>query len=610
LNNLIGLQKVKNVVRDQMQTLFPADFTKAETVWNGRGHEAVRAKPDQGRVGILENGKWTEYNTDPYIAKMFDKLTPADSFWLNKVLEVPFRLGVYPLIIKYNPGFLFAANPRRDMARTVRNLYAVEGVPRRELLPNYADPEVVRAVNDYLHGRPNPLAETMIRNKAIGSSWAGFSHIEQENVMTDLLRRYKLAAEPERNAAKRAAMYVPEKINQGGAFLEALPKFASYKTLIERGVAPERASYIVRNYVGTPNFRIKGEWGSVQSSYLPFINIFLQGWRADLKLATNPKTAGGWWMQWALQHGWQATMVGLATAGVFGDDVKRKFEGISEYDKTNYGVLPIGSQPTGEYAATGGKTVYVRFPRDETSRFFSALTYKATRALADKAMGNAPHTDGLPTEVFAFGAGAVPSPSSVLDIASAWKDYAAGQNPVDDFRNRPIISEKNFNAGGTAAVGDLMTWTLNQSGALSLMKYDKEADTTMEAAIGATPIVNRLVKVSDQCRREEQMNSERLDTQAKAKLRVQYNDAVQSLVAQHAWLQRLGREKRTDAQESLYGELHNWKAAFYDRQDAAAWDRRDDKGTQRKLVDEMNKSATDLQRRLKDSAKTAYGTQP
>lgn len=598
LNNLIETQKLKNSVRDSMTAMFPGDFTKAETRWSGRGMEAVPAKPGVGRVMILENGRRVEYDTDPYIAKMFEKLAPADNFWLNKLIGVPFRLGIYPLIIKYNPGFLFAMNPRRDMARTVRNLYAVEGVTRRELLPNYADPEVLTAVNDYLNGRPNKLAKAMIKNKAIGGSWQGFSHIDQETVMTDLLRRYKLADEPQKNAMMRGLLWLPNKVNEAGSFLEALPKFASYKTLIDRGVAPERASYLVRNYAGTPNFTIKGEWASIQNSYVPFINIFTQGWRADLKLATSPKTAGGFWFQWALQHGWQSVVVGLAVAGVFGDDIKRKFAGISEYDRTNYGVLPLGSQQTGEFALQGGKTVYLRFPRDETSRFFSALTYKLTRATADKLLGNPAHPQALPTEAFAFGAGVVPSPSPLLEVASAWKTYLAGQNPQDAFRNRPVISQKNFAAGGTAGAGDMFTWTLNQVGALSLVSYNKNADTTTEAVIGAAPVINRLVKVSDQGRREEQMNSERLDAQAKAKLRIQYNDDVQSLLAQHAWLQSLGAEKRTPAQETRYGDLHDWHSKEYIREDAAAWDERDQAAAQRKIVDAINRAATELKRRI------------
>lgn len=596
LNNLIELQKVKNLVRDQFTQMFPTEFTKAPVRWNGRGMSAVPAKPGTGRVKILENGKLVEYDADPYVAAMFEKSNPQENFWLNKILEVPFRTGIYPLIIKYNPGFLFAFNPRRDMARTIRNLYAVEGVPRRELLPNYASPEVWTAVNDYLQGRPNPLAEAMIKNKAITTSWQGFSRIDQADVMTDLLRRYKLAAEPERNAAKRALMWLPNKINEGGAFLEALPKFASYKTLIERGVGPDRAAYLVRNYAGTPNFTVKGSKASAQNSYLPFLNIFLQGWRADLRLAMNPKTASGWWMQWMLQHGWQAMFVGLASAGVFGPDIKRRYDGVSEFDKTNYGVLPVGEMPGGEF---GSKTVYVRFPRDETSRFFSALVYKLTKATAGQVMHQPPSPNGLPTEMFAFGAGVVPGISPILNVAGAWKDYASGQNPMDPFRNRPVISQQNFNAGGTAAARDMIHWTLSQSGLLNLVAWNPKADTTTELAVSATPIINRLLKISDQGKREAQMNSETLDTQAKAKLRVQYNDDTRALLAQHAWLQKLGPEKRTQVQNQRYAELHVWKTRLYDLADEAAWNSRDHRETQRNIIQQVNTAATKELKRLK-----------
>lgn len=594
LNNLIETQRLKNSVRDQMTALFPGEFTKAETRWTGKRMEAVPPKPNVGRLGILENGRLVQYDVDPWVGKMFEHQSPKDAFWLNKLLEVPFRMGIYPLIIKYNPGFLFAFNPRRDMARTVRNLYAVEGVTRRELLPNYADPEVLKAVNDYLHGRPNALANEMIRNKAIGASWEGFAKLDQEDVLTDLLRRYKLAKTPEGNQAVRTLMWLPDKISQGGSYLEALPKFAAYRTLIQKGVGPERASWIVRNYAGTPNFRIRGLSATAQNSYLPFINIFLQGWRADLKLATSPKTAGGWWMQWALQHGWQAVLVGLATAGVFGDDLRKKFARISEYDKTNYGVLPLGETAGGDY---GNKTAYIRFPRDETSRLFGGITYKLTRYLADKAMKNPERPAGLPTELFAFGAGVTPSPTPILQIAGAWKDYASGLNPQDPFRNRPVMSQRDFNAGGTVALGDMMKFTLGQSGLLNLIMWNPKAETTTELTVSATPIVNRLMKVSDAGLREEQLNSEAIDARDKARLRIQYGNAAQTLVAQHDWLQKLG-EKRTAEQSQKFLRIHAWKTALYDKADEAAWNAREHKDAQRGAITAINTTAEQVLKSL------------
>jgi hypothetical protein len=597
LNNLIELQKVKNVLRDDYRAKFGEEsFKRAETRWNGRRMEAVPPGRDVGRVEIYENGKKVAYDTDPYVAKMFEQITPLESFWLNKVIQWPFQNLIYPLIIKYNPGFLAWSNPKRDLGRTIRNLYATEGVTRRELLPNYADPQVLRAVSDYLAGRPNPLAETMIRKKAITPSWQGFAHIERDDVMTDLLRRYRLADEPTRSKLKAGAMWLPTKINQGGSFLEALPKFASYKTLIERGVEPERASYLVRNYVGTPNFKVKGQWGTVQNAWLPFMNIFLQGLRADARIAMSPKTASGWWTQYMLQHGWQSAFVALASAGVFGAYLQNQLAAVSEYDKTNYGIIPLGTQPTGEYAMEGGKTVYLRIPRDETSRFLGALIYKTTRAAADKAKGNPEHPQALPTELFAYGEGVLPSPSPVLEIASAWTQYAGGRNPYDPFRQRPIIGQKEFDAGGTAAAAEMFNWTLNQAGVLNLAKYDRNANTTTEAVVGAAPVLNRALKISDQGRREQQMNSERLDTQAKARLRVQYNEATQSLLAKHAWLQQLGPEKRTPVQEQLYHELHDWKTKFYDRVDEAAWNLRDDRDAQQDIVRGLN---TEAERMLK-----------
>jgi hypothetical protein len=43
----------------------------------------------------------------------------------------------------------------------------------------------------------------------------------------------------------------------------------------------------------------------------------------------------------------------------------------------------------------------------------------------------------------------------VLNVAGAWKDYLAGRNPMDPFRNQPVIGSREFKAGGLPAAGDM-----------------------------------------------------------------------------------------------------------------------------------------------------------
>ena len=112
------------------------------------------------------------------------------------------------------------------------------------------------------------------------------------------------------------------------------------------------------------------------------------------------------------------------------------------------------------------------------------------------------------------------------------------------------------------------------------------------------PVVNRLLKVSDSGYRESQRNSEVLDVQAKARLRVQYDAAATALVSQHDWLQKLG-DKRTPEQNQRYYRIHAWKTGLYDRADEAAWNLSQSKQSPADAIRAINTSAKQLTEQLK-----------
>ena len=59
-------------------------------------------------------------------------------------------------------------------------------------------------------------------------------------------------------------------------------------------------------------------------------------------------------------------MMFLAARGLFGELLKELFRGVSEYDKTNYTIVPVGIDEN-------GKVVYIRVPQDDSGRFVSGL---------------------------------------------------------------------------------------------------------------------------------------------------------------------------------------------------------------------------------------------
>jgi hypothetical protein len=591
LNNLIAVQKAKIASREFFMKEFPDSFKLAEVVHTGKELRARPPKDGLERLEILEDGKLVAYDVDPYIADAFAKLTPAEVSTVTKLLNWPFQNVIYPLIIKYNPGFQLALNPYRDFKRSARNLGASAGVSRFQLIRNYA--KSWKSAKSFVEGKFDPMLEEMLKESAIGTPLDSFNSLDRTDALNDILTRYKLSSTKERSGVVKGLMWLPDKVQYIGSIFEALPKVASYRTLVkDRGWLPSDASVVVRNYVGTPNFKVKGKFGSVANVLVPFSNIFVQGYRTDFKLATSPKTAGGWWFRWMLHDGSKAMIVGMASAGVFGAVMKELYDGISEYDKSNYTCIPIGYQMTGDF---GKKTVYVRLPRDEASRFLSATAYKLTRLVSgDK------EAREFPTEVFDVGAGIVPTTTPVLQMADAWRDYLRGQNPIDPWRNRAVVPSTEFKAGGWDSLKPMMTFTLQKAGASTFFHYNSEADTTTEAILSAATPLNRLLKISDYGYREGQMQAEANEDRTKAVQKLESGDDVRKLLHEYNYLQQF-KGRRTEEQEERYALLSAWHIGFR-KFDEAIWLLNSNGGDATKvkqLQDQFSRYSTEFEKKVR-----------
>jgi hypothetical protein len=560
LNQLIEVQKAKFKARDFMQANGLPGFEAAQEYWDGQRWQ-FRKKPAEGlaRLEMLEDGRLKAYDVDPYIAEAFEKLTPTDVSRVTFVADWIFRKGLYPIFIKYNPGFQYVFNPYRDFKRTARNLGALHGVGRLELIREYV--KSWKTAKSWARGEPDALTNKMMEAGAIGTPIDSFSRLDRTDALGEIMRRYRLLPDVNGGPARQVfesitkpAMAVLKHIEQAGVIREGLPKVATYRALVKtRGVDPAAAAMVVRNYVGTPNFRIKGKFGNMANVIVPFANIFIQGYRSDLRLARSPTTAAGWWFRWMLHDGSKAVIIGMASAGVLGSALKELYDGVSEYDKSNYTTVPVGWVAGGDH---GRKVVYLRFPRDEVSRFLSAGVYKLTRLLAgDK------EARRVPSEMFAIGTGMVPSPTPVLTVADAWNDYLGGQNPVDPWRNRPVIPPTEFEAGGWNSLKPMLVFTADKAGVLNFIGYNPRAQTTTEISLAAIPGLNRVLKISDQGYRERQFESLDDERRTSAIMRLEYSAEVRKLIHEFYALQRIA-EKRTELQQERYASLSAWMTGF------------------------------------------------
>ncbi len=164
-------------------------------------------------------------------------------------------------------------------------------------------------------------------------------------------------------------------------------------------------------------------------------------------------------------------------------------EGVSEYDMTNYHIIPIG-------LTESGRSVYLRIPQDEFGRLMGGIFYK----LYNAAMGK--NKWGM--ELADYMQGQVPSVSPLFGAITDVAAYTTGHVPYDHFRGRPAYSELVGKAGGTRELKAFAKYMSNKMGGGIVHRFGTdlkhEVETEIEKWIdipGLSNIIGRWVRVSD-----------------------------------------------------------------------------------------------------------------
>jgi hypothetical protein len=585
LNKLNQLQKVKRGVAGFMQQFFPEEITPAERVWSGKGYVVRPSKErGQGTLELLEDGQRAGFYVPEEVEKMFDGITPARASAIVEVLNFGFRRLFYPLFITYNPVFQLAMSPVRDIRRTIRNIgfrnglrqvgqyvanmgtLSVEAVnaPLRAVgLPPFPVPatETARQVRAYLQSQPNDLIREMMASSAISSPIDTFTTggVGPES-FEQLLRRFQVLPDKDKPMFLRARFLNPvwatlRGIEYAGLTMEFLPKVGTYKYLTAKNsVNPKEIAATVRNNVGVPNFRRSGRHTRIAGTVFPFFNVFIQGIRDDARLASGARTRAGWWFRWAAGSGMWRMLQAAGAAGLLGTTIKELYDYASDYDKTNYGVIPLGWADGGDF---GKRLVMLRIPEDETDRLLGGIMHKAVQGLAGEGGG------GQWQQLLGFAGGQVPGINPAVEIPVAWGTWLAGRNPIDGFRGQPVLSNTEFLAGGWPALQGMSTWTLEQTGLTNFVRWDPKAETWMETTLSATPGVNRLLKVSDYGAREQQRGLEQAEDVVRAKLRTSLPESVQNLHGEYQFLRSIKETNKTPAQLARWQVLSSWYNRIY-----------------------------------------------
>ena len=600
---LTELNRAKTLTVDLLTAHFPDSIERAPerkvaladgSMMNLPPPPAPRGKTT---LTLLRKGKLEAYYVEPAYTKMFDDQMPASANIVAKVLNYTMRNFFHPLFITYNPGFVYAANPMSD---NLRSYYALPpGAARRKwIAENRAvwesarsrvaqdvatqDMPRKRALVALRKQRPltpaeaaelktleaRGLAYEAIATRALASPADSFAAdaVNQDDLWSRMLREHALLADEPGRVQALTNKYLPtvvkvaKTIERHGMMSEALPKLAAYNMLGKtKGWSREEIAFYVRNQIGTPNVYKKGSRAVFNGSFTPYINVFTRGMEAEVNLLrgktvgpeSKSRKAAEFWRRMTEASFVPSLLQAMAMVGVFGAALKKVYDGFSDYDKTNYLIIPLGTWETD--TVYGYKSAGIRIRLTETMRFGNAFLQHVVTRAAD----NDPAASASLAGLVEFGAGQVPGVNPLVKLGSSWAQFASGIQPRDSFRGSPVVQTADWKAGGWDRTKGMLAYTWGESGLGGMVRFDPKSQNIMEFSASATPVVNRLIRWSDSGLREREERIDKLDAEVIYKIRSQMPKVVNELLQEYSILKSMG-ERRDDRQEVRYKDLGAW----------------------------------------------------
>lgn len=492
----IERNRAKRSVIDFMKKNFPDEIKDAKTMWTGKTKIPIDSREsDEKLFTVMEDGKYIGYYVDPYIS---DTMEYMGTGHINAAIET-FRFfnskAFRPLFITYNLGFQ-SFNLMRDFQRSVKSypdwsvlrsmFYTLEGY-KKALKPAF------RRAFDLPDKTIQEMENAKILSVTYNDVVAGMT--ENDKQIDLILNRIGLSSlkGPKKNIFYRIPMGILDTISRVGNLIETLPKVAGYERLKGKIPSQELASFI-RTSVGSPDFLRRGAGYSWYNEVFLFSNAIKEGIRADYNIAfKNPRTRSGYWWKTAVMNFLPKLLMFAALSGIFGKALKKMMEDASEYDKTNYTIVPMGRDQNGQ-------TIYLRVPQDESGRLLGGILWKTLRI----ANNNKPILQDI-SDILSFTGGQVPGLTPTLQSVTAIAQYLGGQNPYDWFRGRYVIPDQEFKAGPKYSLKPFLTWQFNQMGGGIFQRFytTQQAPTNktwlqkvIEAPV-VSNILGRWIKVSD-----------------------------------------------------------------------------------------------------------------
>lgn len=471
------------------------DATPADTRWNGKFHEFIEPKErHRGLIVYPSNGKMVGFYVDEWVAKRFQS-NPKEISVAAEILQGVSTV-MKDLITGKNPGF-WGFSFARDLGKTwastpgLFNPFTLLRGYVQNLAPAY------RAA----FGLADPLITEMMERKMLLTYRNRYGSLPSEKQHEVLMREYGFIEKAPAGAWAPFQRFWTW-MGQVGHAIEVLPKVAGYQYLkkhqAELGLPDKVLEHMIRGQIGNPDYLRRGDNANFNIVLL-FANPIKEGMRADAEVwRTRPVES---LFKFALGGLMPKLLMYAGAIGLMGYGTKRIYDGFSNYEKSNYFIVPLG-------ITAQGKSVGLFIPMPETYRFLTGMLWKLMDVRKHGAM----------SELFNYAAGQAPSLNPMIQMAISALQVASGQNPYDYYRGRNALADTIFRAkdwgfhaqdnfpyvkmGST--LREYVKYSLNQMGFSIIHRFDTNQINPikgdLEKMLGfpfVSNVVGRWLRVSD-----------------------------------------------------------------------------------------------------------------
>lgn len=469
------------------------------------------------RIRLWRKGKFESWDIDDVYAgglrNILDgKMTSAAVKWLSAVNNV-WRRG----LTNYSPSFMLK-NPLRDFDETFKNLPKSRGNVVDDLL-SWLDAWAKGMKESFRYefrgrSRSGIVERMMWDDYFIPGERVFYDSVE---VRTQMDKLAKMAGEPTANTTTPSGVVVAimkamEVVGKLSSALERGTKVGGEMWLQENTSLPmEERRSIVQRRVGSPDFARGGQLTPITNNLLIFSNAIIQGYAASYDAIR-----GDWRTfvkRWMLTDGSMTILSSLAASGLLlrawkaasGDDreetamsrmlawLKRAYGNVSLYNLYNYIILPL-------WETEGGETVFLRFPMGDQSKTMSKMLRSTLdAAMTDRVMSQS-LTDQL-SKVFKddFLFSPQPAVAGIADILT----MMGGNNPRDEYHDRPAVNSTQWNAGGWEKAKGVAAYLAGTYLPTSLIPSRIDDNLPVRVAGQATGL-SAYIQLSDYGKREQE----------------------------------------------------------------------------------------------------------